>query len=386
MGLIVFILIGFYAILIGGFIVGYWRLPKYKPVKQEKQIHFSVLIPFRNEAHNLPYLLKSISSLDYPFQAFEVLFIDDESTDTSLLIIQEFINSHPSLSIRVLPSIRTTGSPKKDALSVGVDLAQNEWILTTDADCILEKTWLLAFNDCIQAYAPKMVVAPVSITSSNRVNFINAYEHLDFLSLMGATIGGFGLGLPFLCNGANLAYEKEAFVAVNGFVNNDHIASGDDHFLLEKFVKAFPKHVRYLNTLEASVTTQPQSHWKALISQRLRWASKTSSYSFWFSKMVGIAVFLANLIAGIFVLALPFVFLGDTAFAKAIPTQFIMFSLITKWVVDFILIAQTASFFDRKKYLKWYPLIMICYPIITVYISIKALTSSYEWKGRRFKQ
>ena len=349
-------------------------------------MHFSVLIPFRNEAHNLPYLLKSIASLDYPSKAFEILLIDDASTDTSLQVIQDFINSYPSLSIRVLPSIRTTGSPKKDALSVGIDQAQNKWILTTDADCTLEKTWLLALNDCIQVYAPKMIVAPVSITSSRSINFINAYEHLDFLSLMGATIGGFGLGLPFLCNGANLAYEKEAFVAVNGFVNNDHIASGDDHFLLEKFVKTFPKQVRYLNTLEASVTTQPQSHWKALISQRVRWASKTSSYSFWFSRMVGIAVFLANLIAGIFVLALSFVFLGDTAFAKAISNQLLLGTLFIKYTVDFALLAQTTSFFDRKKYLKWYPLIMICYPIITIYISIKALTSSYEWKGRRFKQ
>ena len=99
-----------------------------------------------------------------------------------------------------------------------------------------------------------------------------------------------------------------------------------------------------------------------------------------------IAVFLANLIAGIFFLALPFVFLGDTAFAKAISNQLLLGTLFIKYTVDFALLAQTTSFFDRKKYLKWYPLIMICYPIITIYISIKALTSSYEWKGRRFKQ
>lgn len=383
---IIFISICFYAVLIGGFILGSRRLPKYKRAKQEKQAYFSILIPFRNEAHNLPYLLKSIASLDYPSHAFEILLIDDASTDTSLQVIQDFINNHPALSIRVLPSIRTTGSPKKDAISVGIDRAQNEWILTTDADCTLEKTWLLAFNDCIQTYMPKMIVAPVSIASSNSANFIHAYEQLDFLSLMGATRGGFGLGIPFLCNGANLAYKKEAFITVNGFANNDHIASGDDHFLLEKFVKTFPKNVHYLNSLEAGVTTQPQSYWKALISQRVRWASKTSSYSFWFSKMTGIAVFLANLIAGIFLIALPLVFLGDNAFAKAVSNQLLLGTLLIKCAVDFVLITQTASFFDRKKYLKWYPLIMICYPIITIYIAIKALKSSYEWKGRRFKQ
>jgi cellulose synthase/poly-beta-1,6-N-acetylglucosamine synthase-like glycosyltransferase len=231
-----------------------------------------------------------------------------------------------------------------------------------------------------------MIVAPVSIDTTHPVSLINAYEQLDFLSLMGATIGGFGIRLPFLCNGANLAYEKEAFITVNGYTNNDHIASGDDHFLLEKFVETFPKKVRYLNSLDAGVTTQPQSSWKTLFSQRIRWASKTSGYTFWFSKMVGLLVFLANFITALLLLMIPFVFLGEYAFAKAYPKQLILFSLLFKYTVDLLLLARTASFFNRNSYLKWYPFIMLLYPFITTFIALKALTSSYEWKGRRFKQ
>lgn len=383
---IIFILICFYAILIGEFAVAHWRLPEYKRVKQDKQIRFSILIPFRNEASNLPRLLKSIASLQYPDTSFEIILIDDASTDGSVAIIQEFIKKYSALSVSSLPSIRQSGSPKKDALSLGIDHANYEWIITTDADCAVEKTWLHSLNHFIQTYSPKMIVAPVSINTTHPVSLVNAYEQLDFMSLMGATIGGFGIKLPFLCNGANLAYEKDAFLQVNGYTNNDHIASGDDHFLLEKFVETFPKKVRYLNTMEAGVTTQPQSSWKTLFSQRIRWASKTSGYTFWFSKMVGLVVFLANFITALLLLMIPFVFLGEYAFAKALSKEIILLSLFIKCTIDFVLIARTATFFAKSSYLKWYPFIMLLYPFITTFIAFKALTSSYEWKGRRFKQ
>lgn len=353
---------------------------------KKKGVGFTILIPFRNEASNLPYVLKSISRLEYSLASFEIILIDDASTDESMLIIQDFMAQQPSLSMSCLPSKRQTGSPKKDALTVGVHHASHEWILTTDADCTLEKTWLLSLNHFIQEFQPKMVVAPVSIATPKPISFLNAYEQLDFLSLMGTTIGGFGMGLPFLCNGANLAYEKEAFTIVNGYQDNDHIASGDDHFLLEKFVKTFPDKVRYLNSLEASVTTQAQPNWKGLISQRVRWASKTSAYTFWFSKAVGLIVLFANLVTSVLLIYVLLSLCLDFAFATALSAPLLLLTIVIKYTVDFVLIARSARFFDRKKYLKWYPLVMVCYPFITLYIVLKSLSFSYEWKGRRFKQ
>lgn len=386
MSWIILIFISLYTLLIGAFAIAQGRLPIYNRIRQEKKEGLSILIPFRDEARNLPRVLKSIAVLEYPTDFFEVILIDDDSSDDSEILIKDFITQHPSLSISCLKSKRTSGSPKKDALSLGIRHANYGWIVTTDADCALEKTCLQSLNYCIQKYHPKMIVAPVSIARSHPVSFLNAYEQLDFLSLMGATIGGFGMRLPFLCNGANLAYEKEAFIAVHGYQNNDHIASGDDHFLLEKFVQTFPKKVHYLNTLQAGVTTQPQATWKALLSQRLRWASKTSQYTFWFSKIVGILVLFTNIIAVLLLSLLPFTFINETAFPQALPGQLIVCTLFVKYAVDLLLIARTAAFFNRKNYLKWYPIVMVCHPFITVYIGIKSLTSSFQWKGRRYKQ
>src|SRR5690606_6593693 len=87
-----------------------------------------------------------------------------------------------------------------------------------------------------------------------------------------------------------------------GFSGNDHIASGDDIFLLEKMKKTFPKQVQFLKSKEAIVSTKPQKNWKNVISQRIRWASKTSKQKSATSLLLGILVFLMS----ISILTIPF--------------------------------------------------------------------------------
>ena len=396
MSWIVLIIISLYATLIGEFIVGYWRLPKFVFKKQDAHIGFSIIIPFRNEAENLPFLFEAIAALDYPTELFEVFLINDNSTDHSLQIVQDFIESHSQLSIHCHNSQRGSGSPKKDALALGIQHAQNPWIVTTDVDCIFPSSWLQTLSSCIIQKKPKMIAGPVAIAARSNTSFLNAFEQLDFLSLMGATLGGFGMRMPFMCNGAHLAYDKEAFTAQGGFTNNNHIASGDDHFLLEKFARAYPGKVQYLNSPQAIVTTTAQQSWKDFISQRVRWASKATAYTYWFSKAVGFMVFITNCICATLLVYVPLQWLlgmyFDIAFANlpsrqagALPILF-LFALLIKWSVDFLLIARTARFFNRKQYVLWYPVVMILYPFLNVYIALLSLLSTYEWKGRRFSQ
>lgn len=394
MSWILLITVCLYAILIGEFAVAHWRLPEYVPRKQSHLTHFSIIIPYRNEAENLPRLLQAIAQLDYPFDRFEVFLINDASSDRSLEIIQSFMQSHPHLPISCLDNVCTSGSPKKDALALGIKHSQYDWIITTDADCTFPASWLPTIHSFILEKKPKMIAGPVTIATHSQSSFLHAFEQLDILSLMGATIGGFAMRMPFLCNGAHLVYEKNAFLEQGGFDTNNHIASGDDHFLLEKFVKAYPRKVHYLKTSQAIVTTQAQESWKALISQRVRWVSKASAYSYWFSKGVGLLVFLVNLITAVLIIYIPFQWIGvdegASAWAKLPSRQAgallekLLMALLFKWIVDYILIARTAQFFKRKRYLLWYPLVMLVYPFITVYIALRSTISSYEWKGRQF--
>lgn len=367
-----------YGIIILGFALEINRADTFSQTCDIPTTTFTIIVPFRNEEAHLTDLLQSLAEVDYPQNSWEIILVNDASTDNSLEVINKCISRYALTNIDIIDNVRTSASPKKDALQTAIHTSKHQWIVTTDADCTVPVNWLNTLDAIIQQQAPLIVIMPVAIATTVKRSFLTAYEQLDFLSLMGGTAGSFYMGLPFLCNGANLAYDKEAFTAVQGFANNNHIASGDDHFLLEKFQEKFKNRISYLRSPDAIVTTQPQEQWSTLIVQRTRWAAKSSAYTFWFSKLMGILVLAVNLLSVVGVLYY--------AFAKAETQSIILMGLVIKLVVDVILIATEASFYNRKRYLKWYPVVMVCYPFISTYIALRSLATGYQWKGRNYKQ
>lgn len=369
-----------YLLLIGSFIFGFDKVSGFKLEDIPAKTKFSVIIPFRNEAENLPNLLNSIESLNYSKNLFEIIFVDDDSDDDSDEIIQKVLNTSRlhqdnQTDINIISNDRKTNSPKKDAISSAIKKAKYSWIITTDADCQLHKFWLDSFDEFIQKTNTVCIAAPVTYSNTN--SFLNRFQTLDILSLQGATIGGFGLKKPFLCNGANLAYKKSIFNQVHGFEGNTNIASGDDIFLLEKINKTHPKQLHYLKCEQAIVNTQPQTNWKNLISQRIRWAAKTSAYNNWFGKLTGLVVLLIN---ALIIIGLVLSIVGILNFKTLFYIIFIKFN------IDFFLIYKSASFFNQKNILKSYIFGFIMYPFFSVYVACISTFSSYKWKGRDFKK
>lgn len=366
-----------YLTLIGSFAVGFDKIKLFKLEKLPSVTKFSIVIPFRNEAKNIPSLLKSINALNYPKELLEIILVDDESDDESVKIISAILKGFDSTEsyIYIIKNERTTNSPKKDAISTAIKHAKNDWIITTDADCILPNYWLESFDEYIQKNDANCVVAPVSYIEKN--NFLNRFQILDMLSLQGATIGGFGIKHPFLCNGANFGYKKELFNELNGFEGNTNITSGDDVFLLEKAAKNFPKQLHYLKCHNAIVNTQTQPNWESLISQRMRWAAKTSAYNNWFGKFAGLVVLLMNmLIITIILLALIDAFNWDILF----------YLVIIKLNIDFFLLYKSSLFFNQKSVLRSYFIAFLVYPFFSVFVAVFSIFSSYSWKGRPFKK
>jgi len=375
-------LIIIYLLLIGLLIYGFDKVENFKLQDLPAKTKFSIVIPFRNEAEHLPQLLASISRLNYPKSLFEIILVDDDSEDESVLIIEKRLAAKASKkdftrigNIRLIKNKRISDSPKKDAITTAIAVSKFDWIITTDADCILPKYWLDAFDEFVQTKKPNCIVAPITYHGQN--SFFNRFQILDFLSLQGATIGGFGLGKPFLCNGANFAYPKSIFNAVDGFKGNSEIASGDDIFLLEKFTQHDTKKVHYLKSSKAIVTTNPVKNGSELIQQRLRWASKTSRYTNRFAKGIGIIVLLGNLVCLGFI---PAVFLDYITFKTAVTLFIIKFS------IDFLLLFKTSRFFKQETLLLSYLFSCLLYPFFSVYIVFLSLFKSYKWKGRTFKK
>lgn len=208
MEITIIIIILLYLFLIGVFVIGFDKVKEYRLRDLAPKTTFTVVIPFRNEAENLPKLIASLLNLNYPKDLFEVLLVNDDSEDQSVDIIQKHLSQNKSnrLFIKTIDNQRLTQSPKKDAITTAVTQAKHEWILTTDSDCTVPNYWLDSFDNYIQDHSLKMLAGPVTYNSNNRL--FNAFQTLDFLSLIGATIGAFGIRKPFLCNGANLATKK----------------------------------------------------------------------------------------------------------------------------------------------------------------------------------
>ena len=373
--LLISILITFlYCIIIILFFIGFDLVKPFHLNKNESTTTFSILVPFRNEATEISNLLESISKLQYPKDKYELIFINDESDDDSVAIIEKFFANTQNNST-IINNTRKTNSPKKDAINTAIHQAKFDWIVTTDADCIVPKNWLETFDAFIEEKQPKFIVAPVSYHNSS--SFLEQFQLLDFLSLQGTTIGAFGINKPFLCNGANLCYNKQLFFEVNGFEGNTNIASGDDVFLLEKIVHKHPNTIHYLKSNEATVITKPQPTFKQLFHQRVRWAAKSTAYKNWFSKLVSVLVLLINmLLITLFFSSL----LGYTSW------QFFMILFATKFIVDLLLLIKTATFFKQQKALKQFLLSSLVYPVFIMFVAIASFKSGYSWKGRQFKK
>jgi cellulose synthase/poly-beta-1,6-N-acetylglucosamine synthase-like glycosyltransferase len=364
-----------YLFLIMSFVYGFDKVETYVGKQQKLETKFSVIIPFRNETENLSKLLQSFLSLNYPKNLFEIIFVDDDSQDDSLLIIESFQLKHNFDNIKIIQNNRQTNSPKKDAISTAIKLAKYNWIITTDADCELPINWLSNFNDFILEKSPKMIIASVNYLQPK--SLLEGFQLMDFWSLQTATIGGFGIGKPFMCNGANLAYKKSIFIELNGFEGNDYIASGDDLFLMEKLQALEPNSIYYLKSKNSVVYTNAQKSWKLLFQQRLRWAAKSSAYKNIFSKIVGLIILLMNALV---VIGLTFTLIGQLNY------KYLLLLFIIKFIIDLVAINKSATFFNQKKLLKYYVFSSFTYPFFTISVVMYSLFFKYKWKGRSFKK
>lgn len=357
------------------------RLPQPLEIKEanlSKLNRFSVIIPARNEADNIETCLASILEGSYPKSCYEIIVVDDYSTDRTLEILRTLQLQHPGqLSIIELASeleSRPLNSYKKKALELAIASSTGNWIVTTDADCQVPADWLYYYEGYIRQTGKRFVAAPVRFTDTG--SFISKFQCLDFLSLQGVTGAAVGGGLMSMCNGANLGYEKAFFHEVGGFTGIDQLASGDDMFLMQKMQEQLPGSTGYLFAQEAIVSTLPMPNWASFINQRIRWASKAGAYKDWKIKSVLLIVYLLNLCLLVLFIA--------GLFQARLLLNLAVFILI-KFLVEIIFMWPVAGFFKQTRLLRWFLLMQPLHVLYTVIAGWLGLFGKYKWKGRSVK-
>ena len=327
----------------------------------EQKIKFTILIPFRNELENLPKLLKSINELNYDFSKFEVILIDDNVEKCKINL------TNLKFETIIIPNKRSTNSPKKDALTLGVNLAKHTFIITVDADCEVPENWLQNYNNYLSQNTDKeLVIGQVEIKSNN--SLLQIFQVIEFDVLQAVTMGSYAVNQAFMCNGANLCFTKNIFNEVKGYHGNTHIASGDDVFLLQKIKSIQPKSIGFCKATE-KVVTNPVSSWKSLYYQRLRWASKTVAYDSFFAKYLAFLVFFTQLICIFSFGYLIFIHFNKTLFSL----------LILKYLIHLLLLFKIQKF--TIKTLIYSLFFEIYYVFFSIFITISSLLKKkVKWK------
>ncbi|WP_395065814.1 glycosyltransferase [Flavobacterium sp.] len=369
-----YLILAVYAAFILQLIFGFYKVKSFVRTDEKPKTTFSIIVPFRNEEKNLPKLLKSISNLNYPKELFEIIMVDDFSTDASERVYIKWRMENGLIETTLLENLRLSNSPKKDAISRAVPIIKHEWIITTDADCIVNKNWLLTLDNFIQKNNAEMVVGAVVYKTRN--NWFHQFQQLDLLSLQGTTIGSFGIGKPFMCNGANFAYTKKLFNAIGGFGGNNKMASGDDVFLLQKALKNHSDKVQYLKNTDAIVKTKPENNLYKLFMQRVRWASKTTGYSGYYSKSLAVVVLAMNaLLVASFGLQV----------SGFMDWKTLLIAFVIKYFVDYLLLLKSNQYLRKGNFI--FPLASsLVYPFFCSLVGIYSLFGGFTWKGRNFKK
>lgn len=333
---------------------------------------FSIVIPARNESANIKACIDSILAQNYSKACFEVIVIDDFSEDDTAFIVSSMQALHDNVRLLKLSDFfkqEEIQSFKKKAIEIAVLHAKGDWIITTDADCTVPPNWLTLYHQYIIKEAPVFIAAPVMFIPEKTV--LNTFQVLDFLALQGITAAAVGAGKHSMSNGANLAFEKSAFIAVGGYQGVDQIASGDDMFLMHKMKKTLSNRIGYLFHPDAIVLTKAMPRWKDLIMQRIRWSSKARFYDdqsiFW----VLLLVYLYN-----FIFLLLFI-MGQ------FPLLWI--SLAFKTFFELFFLEGVSRFFKLQPTLRYFVLFQPLHIAYTIIAGLFGQVKTYTWKGRRVK-
>jgi cellulose synthase/poly-beta-1,6-N-acetylglucosamine synthase-like glycosyltransferase len=391
--LLIFALIASYVVMLWRFAKGWTRLPA--SVGAPRPVTVTVIVPARNEEANIRACLSDLLRQDYPQAFFQVVMVDDGSEDGTTAMAQQLAAQHPNLTV-----LQATGAGKKQALQQAIDATESELIATVDADCRISPTWLSTMVAAQQQDGARMVLGPVVLTPAPTL--FGRIQRMEFLAIMGVTGGSATMGHPVMANGANLLFERTAFIEAGGYSGSDN-PSGDDVFLMLKMksgsanqriresgnqaqrdgTDAFPlgkgvpegRGILFVKDPSALVSTAPMPTFRDFWQQRKRWLSKKGGYTDLHVKATAIVTYLAN-VGGLLALVLaPSVFPSKAA-------DLLLSALLIKTVADLFFIHRVArDLMPSCGILEIVPAELF----ILIYTSLLGLVGNvreYRWKGR----
>lgn len=320
----------------------------------------SVVVACRNEALQLPSHLLALQNQS--IRNFELILVNDNSSDDTSVVMESAKSSFNNITI-----VDCKGNGKKQALKAGIQVASGELIVTTDADCRPHPEWIATICSFMHRHPTDLLIGPVNTHRPN--SFREKLQQLEFVTLVASGAGAAGAGLPIMCNGANLAFTKKAWLESQTDLHEEQI-SGDDVFLLLS-IKKRKGTIRFLKSEKAMVTTAVAPDLKSFVRQRMRWTSKAPAYTDFHLILTALSVF------GISVVQLALLFLSFLSVQ-----YFIGFLTVfcIKLLIDFIFCMKIKDFFSLQLSLQLLLSLSFLYPFyITTVVVLTATSRKKKW-------
>ena len=364
-----------YYVFVLAIVIG-WR--KIKSVKISKQVNLpviTVVIPVRNEEKHIGRLIKNFKSQNYPSNLFELVFINDHSTDGTLSVLEAHLGKS-DIDINVFNMVgELEGWGKRSALSLGLKKSKGEIICFTDGDTEHGPDFLAGYATAFQEPQVQFVSAPVYLNTNN--SFFNDIQVLEFSSLVIVGAAAINWNFPVLCNGANIGFRKEAFLKTGAFKGETRTVSGDDLVVMGKIRTMYPNGIRFLKNPEAIVHTEPLSNWRDFINQRFRWAGKWNAMGSTPLKLLALYVFFTHVVFIISIFSLMF---------NWVTPSLILLLIGVKFLAEFLLFREAYKFAGKRLRLNAFIIASVLYPFYAVIFGVLSNFISYNWKGVKHKK
>ena len=331
----------------------------------------SIIVAIRNEEANIIDLLDCLVSQNYPTELYEIIIVNDRSTDNSTEIIKPYLSRFPNISLITIHQTELGWGSKKWALNSGINQAIGTVVIQTDADCRPPSTWVKSMASKFDDDGISFVFGPSPLHSS--IPLLSHFFEFESLSQDSISAASSSRGLVMSCTGRNMGFRKSTFVKINGYDGIEHFVSGDDDLLIQKFASKSKAGIIFNYDSSALVKSSAPSTLNEFINQRIRFASKGIDYYLIDTTLAFRLILPLILLTNISVL---FSFYNIVAFSS------VKWSIIfyCKLLADMVL---TFTFFKKISY-SWNILAFLFLSFIhPLYITLFAMSApfiEFKWK------
>ena len=309
-----------------------------------KKIPISVVVCAKNEEENVKKFIPLLAEQNY--HTFEIVLIDDASSDSTLEIFEEFEKQYSNVKLVRVENNEAFWGNKKFALTLGIKAAKHEYLLFTDADCYpTTKDWIM--NMSAQFTAQKTIVLGYGGYEKRGHSFLNKLIRFETMLTATQYFSWAKLGKPYMGVGRNLAYKREEFFKVRGFMDHMKIRSGDDDLFVNQAANKANTTICYLP--DSFTYSQPKTSFKEWFAQKRRHVSTAKHYK----------LFDQNQLAIFYVSQLLFLLLSILLLVFQFQWIAVLSIIGFRYLFAWIALGFAAGKLKEKDVMYWFPIIEI---------------------------